>query len=45
MALAVVRHGPSNKMRYHLQPKKTEVRLRILAIYIVAEDVLAALYY
>ena len=49
MALAVDaidRHGPSIEMRRQLQPKKTKVRLRILAVYIyvAAKDILPALH-
>jgi len=45
MALAVDvidRHGPSNKIRHQLQPKKTEA---ILAVYIATKNALPALHY
>ena len=48
MALAadvIDRSGPSNEMRCQLQLNKAEVRLRILAVYIVAKDVLPVLHY
>ena len=35
----VDRRCPSYEMRQQLQPKKTKVRLHILAIYIAAKDV------
>ena len=39
------RHGPSNKMRHKLQPKKPKVRLHILVVHIAAKVVLAVLHY
>ena len=48
MALAVDiigRHGPSNKMRCELQPKKTIKGMAVLAVYIAAKDILPTLHY
>ena len=48
MALAVDiidRHGPSNKMHRHLQPKKTKVTLYYQGIYVTAKDTSPALHY
>ena len=46
LAIYVInRCGPSNEMRHRLQPNKTKVRNAVLALYIAAKDVLAALHY